>query len=328
MDLFEFATSISTQEEIHFEINNVNAFVIAARNGHIEIMKRLYYEYKIEVNIGGGEALFSVLNLNFGGGRKCKNRLEILKFLLSIEEFDKYKKNVAGETALHLACKYSEFPVAKYLYEYYKSHNNYFEDQIESLTSNSGLTIFHCACINRSSNLDIVKYFASLEGVDVHLKDKIGRNGFMLYCTFRTESENFTILRYLHQELGISVNDRDYRAKRSSLDSALLHYNYKLIKYLYSIGVSSIIYSIFVIIATVFPIEEIRYLFFISHEFDFPKSPEELTNENDNWKSIWKSTFIERNCRELTPLLNDSTPLIFNGHSPHAAEVSSYIKKI
>jgi ankyrin repeat protein len=90
----------------------MNAFMFAAQNGHLNILKKLYESKKFDINETDG--LYGETSLY----KACSERRElIVEYLISLPEINASIKTNQDNNCLHVACQRSHVEIVKILVE-------------------------------------------------------------------------------------------------------------------------------------------------------------------------------------------------------------------
>lgn len=128
---------------INIHADNERAFRLAARNGHIEVIRYLNSLEKINIHIKN-EKIFRY---------SCSNgRFEVVKYLYSLGGIDIHVQN---EFAFRVSCKYGYLELAKWLYSVSLNENN----KIDIHIKNENAFRWSCYC----SNLEVAKWLYDLD---------------------------------------------------------------------------------------------------------------------------------------------------------------------
>ena len=145
--------------DIHPKTNTgSNCLHIAARHGHLNLCRKLVYEFKFDTQIMDDDG-FTALHRSVQNGN-----YELVKFFID-EGTDIHLKTFIGHNCLHIAAINGHFNLCKILIRKHK-----FDVKI---TGNNGITALHCAITNGS--YELVKFFID-KGSDLFLKTKDGMN--------------------------------------------------------------------------------------------------------------------------------------------------------
>jgi len=167
-----------------YEEHGWTPFFIACEKGHIEVVKLLVSNQKVDINYANNGRETS-LNI------ACKRgHIEIVKLLLNDQRVDVNKADNGGITPFHSACRNGHLEIVKLfindqrvdvnkaengsgapLYPLYMNFGN----NIVSYTG-SGQAPFSCACY--CGHTEVVKYMLeSGREIDINRKDKYGKTG-------------------------------------------------------------------------------------------------------------------------------------------------------
>ena len=174
-------------------------FYFACKNGHIEVMKLLLNEDRVDINkpsIHGVTPFYST----------CYNgHVDVVTLLLNDKRVDVNKAQDEGETPFGIACKNGKFEVVKLLL------NDKRVDMNKADTK--GWTPFYLACLN--GNIEVVKLLLNDERADLNKPSKYyNQTPFYITCDNGHIEGQLEIVKYiLASEREVNVNAKDEEGK-------------------------------------------------------------------------------------------------------------------
>ena len=171
------------RSDIHRQTNDgKNCLHIAALYGHLNLCKRLIYQYKVDVRMTDNFG-WTVLHFSVRNGSP-----ELIAFVAAFTDF-KLKTN-DGMNCLHIAALHGHLNLCITLIDKYNLDI--------FMTDNGGWAVIHfCA---RNGSCELVNYFTAL-GADIHLKTHDAKNclhiaaryGHLNLCKTLVNNDNFDV---------------------------------------------------------------------------------------------------------------------------------------
>ena len=216
---------------------NENAiFLACCESRNIDIVKRVHLDLNVNINHRRKHDQKNVLHVIFD---RCSNNdvIDIIKYLLSIDIFDKYAIEKEGETALHIACKNcKELNVIQLIYNSFKDRNFGTEENpinIFQSRNEFGSTFLLSAFTRYNSNLNLLKFFLSEEEININQTNKFGQNFFLLALQCENNIEQvLKCVKYLRDKTNIDIHIHStikFGYERNAYDYAA--HSFELVKF-------------------------------------------------------------------------------------------------
>mmetsp|Transcript_1052 Transcript_1052/g.1172 ORF Transcript_1052/g.1172 Transcript_1052/m.1172 type:complete len:368 (+) Transcript_1052:177-1280(+) len=201
--------------KIDEDVNGFNCFHIAAKKGHIDVIKRLHELYPDLVNTRTSDNQRSPLMLAAFEGN------EILAEYLSQFELTSVV-DASGNNALHYACWGGHFELAKYLIE-----KKQFDPSVKNV---EGLNAIQFAAAGK--HLMIVQYLTKFEGnLAVELSDSGYNSLHRAAISGSFETVKFLLLSSTAGQHGVPINSKAHNGN-TALHLTAQHGSLDIIQYL------------------------------------------------------------------------------------------------